>query len=286
MIALGAVALYALGVIGSIGQLRSSHVDVSEGFGLIPLERHLRVGIATLFSGPVFLVVASVALLAPFFAEGRKFDAWAQDPERHKDAIEAHRRRRTQRHISRLPLEDLRLSAGRVALRTRLGIRLMSDDRSTFLPRVGAGLMLVLAPMSPWPGMLVLLAFAGGLWALPRLVDLLPKQPGKRFQYYVAIFVVLSIGLAAFDGYFRSRPLPQASVTKTTGHLNGPLIAVTDGVVYLGTKDQDKLYQAVPVSKVVGMVSQRRRRIEEQSIIQMLGLDFPRKRCLNPVRRC
>jgi len=146
--------------------------------------------------------------------------------------------------------------------------------------------MLVLAPMTPWPVMLLLSALACALWALPRLMDLLPEQPSKRFQYYVAIFVVLSIGLAAFDGYFRSRPLPQASVTKTTGHLNGPLIAVTDGVVYLGTKDQDKLYQAVPVSKVVGMVSQRRRRIEEQSIIQMLGLDFPRKRCLNPVRRC
>lgn len=275
MIALGAVVLYALGVIGSIGQLRSSHVDVSEGFGLIPLERHLRVGIATLLSGPVLLTAAGYALLAPFFAEGRKFDAWAQDPDRHKDAIEAHRHMRTQRHVSRLPLEDLRLSAGRIALRTRLGIRLTSDEPSQLLLRVGAGCMLVVAPMSPWPVMLVLLAFACALWTLPRLMDLLPEQPGKRFQYYVAICVVLSIGLAAFDGYFRSRPLPQASVTTTTGHLNGSLIAVTDGVVYLGTKDQDKLYQAVPVSKVVGMVSQRRRRIEEQSIIQMLGLDFP-----------
>lgn len=49
-----AVVLYALGVIKSVGELRASHVEVSQGMALIPLEEHLRNGVGILVS-PVFL---------------------------------------------------------------------------------------------------------------------------------------------------------------------------------------------------------------------------------------
>lgn len=103
VIALGAVALYTLGVIGSIGQLRASHVDVSAGFSLIPLERHLRVGVATLLSGEVLIALAMFALLLVHTTGVQKLDAWARDPESHAEGLRAYVDRATSRQISRLP---------------------------------------------------------------------------------------------------------------------------------------------------------------------------------------
>lgn len=58
-LAAGAVTLYVLGVIASVGRLRASGVDVSAGLSVMPVERHMRSGIGVV-SQPMFWISVGV----------------------------------------------------------------------------------------------------------------------------------------------------------------------------------------------------------------------------------
>lgn len=58
-LAVGAVALYVLGVITAVGRLRASGVDVSAGLSVMPVERHMRSGIGVV-SQPMFWISVGV----------------------------------------------------------------------------------------------------------------------------------------------------------------------------------------------------------------------------------
>jgi hypothetical protein len=63
VLAAGAVMLYAVSIIRTVGQLRSSHVDVGTGVSLIPLEQHLVNSIGILATGGTLIAIGGVLMI-------------------------------------------------------------------------------------------------------------------------------------------------------------------------------------------------------------------------------
>jgi hypothetical protein len=247
IVAMGAVALYAAGVVGSIGRLRASGVDISEGFSLITLERHLRAGIATLFSTTVLLMVPFLTVIGLVL--------W----------------RSTKKARNATPSSYSR-----------------SDRRTLYVTISIAGLLTVLAGIAvPWDIFLVIIvALAIGI-AGAYVTFAHAYSNEKSIAVLLVTALALTLGVSAVRNFFASDPLPVATVTVSEHKvIVGPLISVNDGIVYLGSKDRDDFYQSIPTGKIVRFSVERRRRVQEPSVLQILGINFPHERCLNIVHAC
>lgn len=131
----------------------------------------------------------------------------------------------------------------------------------------------------PWTIILVMLLVVVALFAsvlLPRWLG--GRWEGRRAEIYVAtMFVTLAL-VAGLDAYFRSDPLPRAVVTVGHSTLSGSIIATDGGFVYLAPQAGHGLYRAVPVARVTAMSTVRQRRMDEPSVLNLLGIDWLRPR--------
>ncbi len=136
----------------------------------------------------------------------------------------------------------------------------------------------------PWSVLLFVPGWA--LLVVPVVRRNRTKSAFRLWQSYVLATAASALLTALVSALVMADPLPSATVTTQTGQVAGPLIAINDGVVYLGPVRRDDLFQSVPTSKVARLTVERRRRIQDESVLQMLGWDFPYRRCRNVVRPC
>ena len=237
-IAIAAVLLYVLGVVASVGQIRASHLDETQAFSLIPLERHLRIGVATLLSESVLtiLAVATLAIGSVWFSMYLAARASSETE-------------------SARPKAD--------------GSRAEVGTWEKLYRALLVGVLVFCSLNLPWPVAPVIVASVALTVMMVRMAG---QHPAARVMItYACSVLLLAVVVAAADAFLAGDPLPRATVTTGKAPITGPLIAINDGVVYLGPRRKGDLYQSVPTSEVVRMDVQRRRRPDERSVIQMLG---------------
>lgn len=245
-IATGAVVLYALGVVASVGHIRASGLDLTQAFSLIPLERHLRAGVATLLSGTVLgVLVVSAVLVGGLF-----FSLPHEEPNRESKSSDA--------PPARVGANDDRSRTGNAAAL-----------RASFFLGIFVVVMVWLSLMVPWTAVPVIFVTLGLILMLIRMQG--RHAPRTALAIYASAVFALTGVVAVTEALFAGDPLPRATVTTAKTPITGPLIAINDGVVYLGPRRNGDLFQSVPTSEVVRMDVQRLRRPPERSLVQILG---------------
>lgn len=237
-IGLGAVVLYVLGIVATVGQMRASDIDVQYGLSLVPLDRHLRNGIGILSDPWIWVLIALFVAIYAWLMRSRSSvsDGNDQAPQ------------------------------PRDAFTKRLD-RFMS-------PVVYVGASLVL----PWPYMIAMAVMLGPPVLLGYFGQRLGREPMllviRLLPLAFASTVVLLIGLNA---YYRSSPLPKVSFQSQGSTVSGPLISVAEGLIYLGPTTRKGLCVSVPLSTVTSRLDvTRTERREEASVLNMLHI-VPRR---------
>jgi hypothetical protein len=219
----GAVALYVVGVVSTLGELRASGVDVTEGMPLIPLEQHLLNGVGIVASGNT-LMIAGIALAMYWSLRG--------------DA--------NGRAVSGRPWPYL------VAF---------------------ALVMLWVALAAPWVTIFIIAIYVGGLVALLWFARRFPELwRRRRAELYVGLYLLTLPLLAGLDAYFRSDPLPKATINTESRAFEGPLVATNGGVVYLAPRKPGGLYEGLAAEQIREMVVEPQRRDQEASVLELLGI--------------
>jgi cytochrome bd-type quinol oxidase subunit 2 len=235
-LALGAVLLYSLGVVKTIGHLRASHVDQTEGLSLISLDRHLRnaVGIITT---PAFIVAVLYTVTQGWssYTMGSVF----------RDSDEYSK-----------------------------GDRVVAIAITTFVCVVGL-VTLATGPwpsMLLFPLLGVIIAILEIAKRHARKVTSNPLWRDQWSNFVLALFTVFLILGEGGYVYFHSDPLPEAHIRKADGALViGPLITTNDGMIYVGARGKT-LYRQVPISRTIRINVIKQKRKAEQSILELVGL--------------
>lgn len=238
MIGVGAVVLYGLGILTTVGQLRASNVDVRNGLALVPLDRHLRSGIGILSDPWIWLF--AVLLVVVFVWNKRllrSLDTEAEPPA---------------------PPPRGRFSQA--------------------IDRLAYGMFAWMAVVLPWP-YIVLIAVAVAVSLLPkRYIRRISEKQVRWLLVRLPLFLALPfVALAGLNAYHRSQPLPHANMQVGTRTFDGPLIATSEGVTYVGSSRRRGLFEGVPVSRVRSLDVTRTQRKEEDSLLNLLGVDWPRR---------
>jgi hypothetical protein len=239
----GAVALYALGVVKTLGHLHASAIDGAHALAVIPLELHLRNGIAVMANWTaVGIVVLYVVLYWVFGSQLRHATANRGEVD---DDVQPARR-----------LGD-------------------ADPRLNWL---GAVMVVAVFLITPWPTIFVAVPVSAPVLLMWGAVWWARKDPGARpflstvrWWRVIPRMVVGSMLLFAMvDALYRSDPLPDARLSTSSGVVRGPLIASTDGAFYVG--DKNRLYSIVASSEVRSAKLVQRKRQAERSVLAMIGL--------------
>lgn len=235
IIAVGALVFYALGVIKTLGQLRASHVDLAQGLALIPLDRHLRNGVG-IASQPRTLVVVGLWMIVSWFG--------LQDF----------------RHVLADPPTAMSpwLRRSGVALCIALGCGTLM---SFFLPWT-----MMLSPLSLILTVVLVIAFV--VWT-HKATDSIWSR--RLPEFLVAGAIITSLAFLVATVYFASDPLPHAQIATKAGEISGPVITTTDGFLFVGARGKT-LYREIPASQALSVVVTKRKREDERSVLQMIGL--------------
>jgi hypothetical protein len=134
----------------------------------------------------------------------------------------------------------------------------------------------------PWPTLLILAVLvlyeigALTLWR-SRLLSSMSASETLWWQVKAVVlyraFVVMMLALTAANAYYRAEPLPDARIHTRTRIVIGPLIANTDGFIFVGARDDDgNLHQEVPAARALSVIVNERKRTKERSVLEIIGL--------------
>jgi hypothetical protein len=272
VIALSAVGLYIVGIFKTVGQLRASGVDVSDALSVIPLERHLRVATGLLAGllarpqalGPLLLVGGAFALLPRFGAYPTSTD-------------------RQQCTLVRLPWWRIVLY---MCVLVTCAVLVLAVVIETYRAAVRKSWPIMIVPLGLCVYMCVSVLVYRYVWrGVPK--GSLPKPASwKRGTWGIALAgVVIGVTSGSIYGYHESNPLPEARI-QTPGHIHapgyvhrhrhrygkivGPLIANTDGVLFVGAKDR-ALHKEVAISRARSVRVEQRTRKSKPTLVELLG---------------
>ena len=232
VLTVGAIVLYLLGVVASIGQLRASDADVGQALNLIPLERHLRNGIAIALSPWTLFIVVMFPALA---------------------------------FVVSNPTES-----------APTGDTTVSPPFPRIYGWVALAVFLFICVVGPWTAIASLVLTAVCLFApLIAAVKLGGYWRARMPTLYVLGGITATTLLAALNAYFLSDPLPAAMLQTSGRSVEAPLIAISEGVVYLAAVKPNGFYTAVPVAQVTNLSVVRRKRKPEPSPLNLIGIDWP-----------
>lgn len=274
--AAGAVLIYLLGVVSTVGQLRATDVDVGRAMSLMSIEQHLRNGLGILVD-PVFLFV--VAVYGAMYAVSRATTSGSQPtrqqrstpslegnagltgPARPEAPTETDNKREGK-------ADDHRHAIKKILRRSSWGDRFFFVFRALFL--------LWSVVVLPWP-FIILTAIVVTTWVLPWILAARLGGPWsyRRSEIYVAMSVSAVLLVAGLDAYFRSDPLPIAKAETRDRSFKRPMIAIDNGFVYFASTDENALYVAVPTTRVANLRVERQQRAAEPSFLNALGIDWP-----------
>ena len=236
LLGLGAIALYAVGVLSTAGKLRAADVPIAPTFGLAPLQQHLVNGLGLL------LEPRSLALLGFFGTVGAvTFTLFAV--------------------INR---DDGGDDTGPV------------DYRGLWPGAVGMGfLMLLAAFLAPWYLLILPFATVVALLVLRVVRNHFPEFFARRkgLLYPGALMVLFALQLAT-GAYFDSAPPPKAEVTTEEGVVRGTVVA-RDGQYLFLNVDGRRAYIAIPAAEIKRyVVDQPPPNDKDDSFYRSIGLPF------------
>jgi hypothetical protein len=237
ILALGAIALYAIGAVRTAGSLRASDLSVSDTFGIVPLQDHMTNGLAVVLGqGPLYLV--GLLVIA--------FRVWNSHQVREARRSGASRRSRFDWFFDRALIPIL------------------------------VAMLLVAAPWWGVPILLVVwgsetlgvvLAQAG-----PPACRRHPVV--TTLSMLLAGYVLLAF---CFSYFLAKPLLKVELTLQTGSTATGPLIAQRDGAFFVGARSDRVLYRAWPQDQIVEAQVSESPRERSKSIPEILGIDtaFP-----------
>ena len=244
LLAAGAVGLYGLGILVTLGELRATGVDIARAFTLIPLEEHLRNGIGILVS-PSFLAVSGFYIVFYF--------------------------------LVRIGLNPQEGQEERNGGGERVLSRLLTWERRIGPILIGA-VLLFGAVSSPWPVLIAILVVVASWFLFAHLrLKLGGGWADRTAELYVLVSVASLVLISALDAYFRSDPLPRGDVVTSHRRVSGPVISADNGLLYLAPSGRGGLYRGVAVDGIDQLTVKAQRREDEPSVLNYIGVDWPQK---------
>jgi hypothetical protein len=219
VVAVGVVGLYIVGISKTVGQLRASCVDVSDGLSVIPLERHLRVAIGIVGDPRALvplLVIGVGCLFLPMMLAYVKARSTHQNP----------------------------FADATPPLVVGLGVMLLCILTNWALTELS-----VLTMFGSWAVVFVIPVLVGSWYVWTKREGVGWERAPRMVVLYALVTAVVS---GVFYFYFVSDPFSEAYI-QTPGHshtpgyvhrhvhrygkISGPLIVNTDGVLFVGSRD-------------------------------------------------